>query len=423
MPRRVVVTGIGILSPLAQGTAEHFDALLKGACGIGPVTAFDVGEFPAKYAAEIKDFRGNKYLKNRKALKVMARDIQLAVAAASLAARDAGIYDGVANPERLGVSMGAGLVPGELDELASAVAVCLDEAKHFSLKKFGKEGIGALPPLWLLKYLPNMLNSHVAIEYNAQGPDNCITVGNASSLLAIGEAARVIERGQADFMMAGGAESKVHPLSLVRLFLTNKLSTAADVATRGPRPFCRDRAGLVAGEGGAVLILEGKDHAKARGARIYAEVGGFGSSCGGQLQAEISSDGRGAKEAMTRALADAKMEARDVEAVFADASGLPEDAVEAEVIAEVLGKGRLTIATRAALGHTMAGSGALDAAAACLSIDKGVLPGTFGVECEPDLPIEVTSKSREGKFNALLVNTFTFGGQTASMVFKRHTAE
>jgi 3-oxoacyl-[acyl-carrier-protein] synthase II len=423
MPRRVVVTGIGILSPLAQGTAEHFDALVRGACGIGPITAFDVGEFPVRHAAEIKDFRGNKYLKNRKALKVMARDIQLCVAAASLAAKDAGIYDGVKDPARLGVSVGAGLVPTELDELASAVAVSLDEEKHFSLKKFGKEGIAGLPPLWLLKYLPNMLNSHIAIEYDAQGPDNCITVGNASSLLAIGEAARVIERGQADFMMAGGAESKVHPVSLVRLYLTGKLSTAADVVTRGPRPFCRDRSGLVAGEGAAVLILEGEDHAQERGARIYAEVGGFGSSCGGQLTQEISPDGRGAKQAIARALADAKADAHDIEAVYADASGLPEDAVEAEVIADVLGRGKLTIATRAALGHTMAGSGALDAATACLSIDKGVLPGTFGVECEPDLPIEVTNKSREGQFGALLVNAFTFGGQTASMVFKRYAAE
>lgn len=423
MPRRVVVTGIGIISPLAQSAPEHFDALAKGACGIGPVTAFNVGEFPAKSAAEIKDFRGNKFLKNRKALKVMARDIQLAVAAASLAMKDAGIYDGVKDPSRLGVSVGAGLVPTELDELASAVAKSLDENKRFDLKQFGANGIAGLPPLWLLKYLPNMLNSHMAIEYDAQGPDNCITVGNASSLLAIGEGARVIERGQADFMMAGGAESKIHPVSLVRLFLTGKLSTAADIAARGPRPFCRDRAGLVVGEAGAVIILEGEDHAKARGARIYAEVAGFGSSCGGQIAKELSDDGRAAKESMTKAITDAGASTTDIDAVFADASGLPEDAVEAEIIADVLGKAKLTVATRAAIGHTMAGSGAVDAATACMALDRGVLPGTYGVDDAGDAPVTLSSKAREGKFGAFLVNAFTFGGQTASMVFKRYVAE
>ncbi len=302
MRRRVVVTGIGIVSPLGLSAADHFDALVAGRHGIAPLAAFPTGDFPVRYAAELKEFRANRFLKNRKSVKVMARDIQIAVAAASLAAREAGIHEGADRPERFGVVMGAGLMPTEIDDVAPAFAVSRGDDGRFDLRKYGKEGLAATQPLWLLKYLPNMLNAHIAIEYDAQGPDNCLTCGNAGGVMAVGEAARIIERGDADYMMAGSAESKVHPVSLVRLFIGGKLSTAADLAERGPRPFAPDRSGAVVGEGGAVLILEEESHARARGAKVYAEVAGFASSCGSQLVEEVSSEGRAAKEAMMKAL-------------------------------------------------------------------------------------------------------------------------
>jgi len=420
MPRRVVVTGIGIVSPLGLKAAAHFEGLVSGKCGIAAITAFEVGDFPVRAAGEVKDFKGNKFLKNRKAIKMMARDIQLSVAAASLAAADAGVYDGAPDPTRFGVSMGAGLIPTELDELAAGAAVSVDGAKQFDLRRFGKEGLANLFPLWLLKYLPNMLNSHVAIEYDAQGPNNCITAGNASGVLAIGEAARVIERDQADLMLAGAAETKIHPLSLVRLYLAGKLSTAADMTERGTRPFGPRRSGLAASEGGAVAVLEEEGHARARGARVYAEIAGFGSSCGGQLVPEVSADACGALEAMRQAIADAGMTAGDVDAVFADASGLPEDEVEARAIADALGAGRAVTATRGALGHMMSAAGAADVCVAAMSIAKGVVPGTLGTDGTGDMPIDVISEARSGEYGAILVNAFSFGGQTSSIILKKH---
>ena len=421
MPRRVVVSGIGVVSPLGQSAAGHFDALADLKCGIAPITAFAVGEFPVKCAGEVRDFKGSKFLKNRKAIKMMARDIQLSVAAASLAAKDAGIYDGVKDPTRLGVSMGAGLIPTELDELGAAVAVSLDEAKRFDLRKFGRDGLANLFPLWLLKYLPNMLNSHIAIEYDAQGPNNCITAGSASGLLAMGEAARVIERGDADLMLAGAAESKVHPLSLVRLYLAGKLSTAPDIAEKGTRPFAKGRSGLAAAEAAAVLVLEELSHARARGARVYAEFAGFGTSCGGQLTEDVSPDGRAAVESMRAALADAKMGAGDIDAIMANASGLSEDESEALAIARVMGAGKAVTATRGATGHSMSASGALDAAVCAMALEKGVLPGTLGAGDAGGLPVTVVAQTREGGLAALLANAFSFGGQTASAVFRRYS--
>ncbi|MCD6404681.1 MAG: beta-ketoacyl-[acyl-carrier-protein] synthase family protein, partial [Planctomycetes bacterium] len=350
MRRRLVITGIGIVSPLGLSAEDHFNALVSGTCAIAPISLFEAGDFPAGFAAEVKGFRANKFVKNRKSIKIMARDIRLAVAAAALAAKDAGISDGTGDPELFGVSIGAGLIPTELDELAAAVSVSLDGQGHFDLAKYGREGLANLFPLWLLKYLPNMLNSHISIENDAQGPNNCITSGNASGLLAIGEAARVIERGQADIMLAGGAESKIHPLSLVRLHMQGKLSTAGDLAEKGPQPFCKNRSGLVVGEAGAIVVIEEAGHAAARGARIYAEVTGFGSSCGGHLANDLDAGALAATYAMQAALGDARLNAADVDAVFADASGLPEDAAEATAIAGVLGKGKAVTTTRAAAG-------------------------------------------------------------------------
>jgi len=421
MPRRVVVTGTGVVSPLGQSAGEHFDGLVSARIGIGPITLFKVGDFPVKYAGEVKNFQGAKFVRNRKAVKMMARDILLSVTAAHLAAKDAGIFDGVEDPTRLGVSMGAGLIPQDLGELGAAVAHSLDENGRFDLRKFGREGLANLVPLWLLKYLPNMLNSHISIEYNAQGPNNCITAGNASGLVAVGEAARVIERGDADLMLAGGAQTKVDPLSFVRLYLAGKLSTSADVAVCGSRPFDRARSGMVAGEGSAVVVLEEESRARARGVKILAEVAGFGSSCGGQLLPELSADGRGAVEAMRSALADAKLAASDIDAVFSDASGLAEDAVEAKAIAEVLGPGKPVTATRGAAGHMAAAAGAADVAAAATAVSRRVLPPIAGSEDADGLPIDLVRRPREGELGAVLVNAFTFGGQTASVILKRYT--
>jgi 3-oxoacyl-[acyl-carrier-protein] synthase II len=387
MKRRVVITGIGIISPLGLSAAEHWNALLSLASGIGPISAFEITDFPVRFVAEVKGFKANKFIKNRKSIKIMARDIQLAVAASGLAAREGGVSEGTDDPGRFGVSMGAGL---------------------------------QLFPLWLLKNLPNMLNSHASLEYDAQGPNNCITAGNAAGLLAIGEAARVIERDQADLMLAGSAESKINPLSMARLYLNGKLSEAPDLPERGPRPLCADRRGLALGEAGAVLLLEELEHARERSATVFAEVAGFGSSCGTQLVEEIDEDGEAARRAMSAALGDAGAGPSDVDAVFANASGLPEDESEARAIARTLGEGGSVTTTKAAAGHSMACAGALDCATAALALSNGTIPGVFGVGGGDGGPIDLVAQPRRGDFAAFLVNAFSFGGQTASLLLRKY---
>ena len=419
MPRRVVVTGIGILSPLGLSADEHFERLIAGECGIAPISIFPSPDFPIRFACEIPSFKANKFVRNRKSIKIMARDIQLAVAASNLAAAAAGIDNGTPAPERFGVSMGAGLIPSELDELGVAIGASLDADGGLDTVKYGREGLSNLFPLWLLKYLPNMLNSHASLEADAQGPNNCITCGNAAGLLAIGEAVRVIERGQADIMLAGGAESIIHPLPLARLHINGKLSVADDLGEKGPRPFCAGRSGFVAAEAGAVVVLEEAAHAERRGIRALARVAGFGASCGGQLFEEIEADGRAASDTMAAALADAAMAAGDIDAVFANASGLPEDESEAAAIARVFGRSQATTTAKAALGHAMAGAGALEFATAVLALSRGVLPATFGAVPESDLPIDLVGANREGDFKAFMVNAFSVGGQAASMVISR----
>jgi len=417
MGRRVVVTGIGILSPLGLSAAEHFERLAAGECGIAPISISP--DFPVRFAGEVKGFKANKFIKNRKSIKIMARDIQLAVAAANLAAAAAGVAEDTVEAQRFGVSMGAGFIPSELDEIGVAIAAGLDGDGELDTRLYGREGLASLFPLWLLKYLPNMLNSHASIECAALGPNNCITCGNAAGLLAIAEAARVIERGQADLMLAGGAESKVHPLALARLHLNGKLSPAADLAERGARPFCPDRSGLVAAEAGAVVLLEESSHAEKRGAEALARVAGFASSCGGQLFEELETGGRAASDAMAAALADARMDAADIDAVFANASGLPEDEDEAAAIARVFGEGKAATTSKAAVGHSMAASGALEFATAVLALSRGLLPGTFGADEALDGPIDLVTAAREDEFGAFMVNSFSFGGQAASVVISR----
>ncbi len=417
--RRVVVTGVGILSPLGLSADEHFERLTAGQSGIAPISIFASPDFPVRFAGEVRGFKANRFIKNRKSIKIMARDIQLAVAASSLAAAHSGIHEGVNEPHRFGVSMGAGLIPSQLDELGVAVAAGLNADGGFDTARYGREGLPLLFPLWLLKYLPNMLNSHAALEYDARGPNNCITCGNASGLLAIGEAARVIERGQADIMLAGAAESKIHPLALARLHILGKLSSENDLPDRGPRPFCGSRAGLVAAEAGAVLVLEEQEHAAGRGAAALARVAGFGSSCGAQLSEELEHGGRAAADAMAAALADAGLDAGDVDAVFANASGLYEDDDEAVAIVNVFGRGKPVTTVKAAVGHSMAASGALELATAVLALSRGMLPATFGVESCGDTPVDLVSEKRRGDFGAFMINSFSFGGQAASLVIAR----
>src|SRR5215211_2823601 len=280
--RRVVVTGVGVISPIGIGAKTFFDNLLAGKAGVRRIAQFDPAGFPCQIAGEIPDYKIGDFVPKsyRKATKVMARDIELAVIAADDAMKDAGLKTKAytETPEidgnRFGCNIGAGLINAELDELTSAMHIAR-EGNKLDLHKWGRDGMQQLTPLWLLKYLPNMLACHVTIIHGLKGPSNTITCAGSSSHLAIGEAFRTIQRGAADLAICGGAETKVVPMNLLRQTLLKRVTeTHNDTPEDAVRPFDADADGTAVAEGGGLFILEEYEHAQARGAKVYAEVVG-----------------------------------------------------------------------------------------------------------------------------------------------------
>ncbi len=268
--RRVVITGIGIISPIGLNAASYWRSLEEGRSGVRPIRTFDASGLPVRFAGEIPDFNAKDYVEkeNRKSLRVMARTIQLAVAGAQRALEDGKVDKSKLDPTRFGVEFGAGLIATELLDLADAARVSANcQPGRVDLEKWGEQGIPVIQPLWMLKYLPNMLACHISILHDAQGPNNSITESDVASLLALGEAYRILVRDQADFFLVGGAESKLNPLSMVAAVPVRALVAHA---TRRPskacRPFDRQRDGLVLGEGAGVLVVEELEHARKRGA-------------------------------------------------------------------------------------------------------------------------------------------------------------
>ncbi|MEX0875821.1 MAG: beta-ketoacyl synthase N-terminal-like domain-containing protein, partial [Phycisphaerales bacterium] len=296
MPPYAVITGLGPVCAIGVGIEDFWEALLSGQTALGPIRSFDAGGFRSKLAGEVHDLSIRDFVPKsyRKATKVMARDTELAVIAARLAAADAGLLTrGSEEGEqghridhaRTGCQIGAGLIAAEAEELARAVVNATDEDGGFSLEKWGTEGVGEagmnnLPPLWLLKYLPNMLACHVTIIHGLEGPSNTIMGAEASAILSIGESARVIERGNADICFTGGAESRINPLGLVRWDYAQRLAHTGEHTDGSAisRPYDPDSLGGIMGESGGMLVIEDPDHARNRGARIYAGIEGFGAA-------------------------------------------------------------------------------------------------------------------------------------------------
>jgi 3-oxoacyl-[acyl-carrier-protein] synthase II len=429
--RRVVVTGLGPVSPIGIGKARFLEGLRTEKIGVDRITAFDPGSFRAQIAAQIPDFRCADYVpKNyRKSIKVMARDIELAVAAADQAVRDAGLVTKGINPDapqvdptRLGVNIGAGLICADLNELSYALASSSDNGK-FSLARWGKEGMNNLTPLWLLKYLPNMLACHVTIIHDAQAPSNTVTCADASSQLAIGEAFRTIVRNCADICLCGGVESKLNPMGLLRQDLLGRLSQTHNECPKcAVRPFDAKRDGSAIAEGGAVLTLEELECARKRQARIYGELVGVGASFGTNDFIKPEPEGEAISVAIERALADAHVASKEVDLVVGFAVGTRDhDKTEALAIHRVLGNVPVT-SVKGQIGFNGAGSGAIDATVALLAIGEGFVPATVNCEnVDPECPVNVVQKQRQMDVNvAVTLNYSLSGGQTGALVFKRY---
>lgn len=421
MKRRVVITGLGAITSAGVGVEPLWEAAVAKRPAIGSIQSFPVGEFPVRIAGEIRDFNPQAYIP-RKTLKVMARDIQLAVAASRLAVEHARLNLGSLNPERIGTSLGAGLLSYELEELAPPIAAALDSDASFHLDRFGSEGLGLLFPLWLLKYLPNMPACHVSILLNLQGPSNSITTACASSTQAIGEACRVIERGAADLILAGGAESKVNPIGLSRYQLIHALSQRRGEPTTAYRPFDVNRDGLVVGEGAGMMVLEELEHARRRGATIYAEITGYGSAPSLGRSPYEPDQGQGSVWAMERALRDAGCAVKDLSYIHAHGLGsVVGDAVEAKAIRRILGSHEVpVVATKPLIGYTGFAAGALDLILASLSVSHQQLLGTANCDQpDPALPIQVHGPTEPASLRTVLLNSYGFGGTTAALVIER----
>jgi 3-oxoacyl-[acyl-carrier-protein] synthase II len=379
-PPRVVVTGVGVVSPIGIGPERFWSNLVAGHTGIRPLTAFSAAGLPSRLAAQILDFNPEEHIYHKKFIKVMARDIQLGVAAASMAMKDASLPRGSVDPDRLGVDFGAGHISAEPRELADAARSFAEDVEGASkLSRFAEDGMDQICPLWLLKQLPNMPACHVAIEHDARGPNNTITACESSALLALAEASRVIQRDAADVMIVGACSSHISPLEIARLNLYESLSRQDD-PNAACRPFDRDRDGTVAGEGSAAFVLERYEHAVRRGATIYCEVLGVGAGCDGSA-AENRTNGVGLLRAIESALRQSNLTPKDLGHINAHGKATKrDDWAEARAYHAALGdlSERIPVtALKSYFGHFDAGAGAVELAGSLLAMRHGVLPQTL----------------------------------------------
>lgn len=432
--RRVVVTGIGVISPIGIGTKAFWENLTAGVSGVRRIASYDPSGFPSQIGGEVPAYKINDYVPKsyRKATKVMARDIELAVVAADDAFKDSGLKSkayadppGI-TPERFGCNIGAGLISVDLAELTEAlhVARSKDDPSKLDLGRWGNEGMQQLTPLWLLKYLPNMLACHVTIVHGLKGPSNTITCADASSHLAIGEAFRTVQRGDADLAICGGAETKIVPMALMRQVLLKRVSTAHnDAPDQAVRPFDAAATGTAVAEGGGLLILEDYEHAKARGAKIYCELVGFGASQDTYSVTDPDPTGHSYGKAIQKALAEANLPPTTVDALVPCGLGIAShDRAELAGLHTVFGAGlsRVPLSPiKAQTGNLAAGSG-VDAATAALAVHHGVIPPARNtVDVIDGLKLNVSRESRNADVNVSVSSVYSLGGQNAALVFRK----
>lgn len=430
---RVVITGLGAVTPLGLTVNETWDALCAGKCGIGKITAFDPVGFSCKLAGQVPDYKIRDYVPKtfRKAVKLMSRDIELAVMAAGEALTHSGLVTkGIdpeninVNPERMAVNLGAGLISCDMVELAPAVAASITDGK-FDIHKWGKEGLEMVTPLWLLKYLPNMLACHIGIIHDIQGPSNSITCAETSAHLAIAEASHTIARGAADIALAGGAEAKVNPIVIIRQCLLKRATDQNnDESASACRPFDAEAKGSVFGEAAGIVVLENLENAEKRGAKILAEVVGIGQSNNLNPEYEhLEPDGKGVEIAIKKAMEDAQIGPEDLDLVIPHGTGIPaDDLAEAKAIQAALGEaaGRTSVwPTKSMLSNTGAAGGAVDVIAAVCAMSEGKIPAAKNCDKKANgCNLNISDKLQEKKIRYALSCSYTFGGQTAALILK-----
>ena len=420
--RRVVVTGVGVINPLGNDIETVWSGIKEGKSGVGYTTIFDASKFPTRISAEIKDWDVSSVIDDPGLTKYWGRHTKFAAGAATQAFEASGVGDAIKDPRRFGVYMGSGEGNQDFMSFASMMATSLDADGNLDLVKFTRAGLDTLNPVMELEQEPNMPVGHIASMFNAQGPNaNCLTACAASSQ-AVGEATEIIRRGEADVMLSGGTHSMIHPFGVTGFNLLTALSTNNDNPQAASRPFDRLRDGFVLGEGSAMVVLEEYEHAKARGAHIWGEIIGYGSTADAYRVTDIHPDGRGAIGCMQMALGDAGIEPEQVNYVNAHGTSTTvNDKVESKACREVFGENAMKTpisSTKSMMGHLIAAAGATELIVCMMAIRDNVLPPTINYEnpdplCDLDY---IPNEAREAECNIALTNSFGFGGQNISVV-------
>jgi 3-oxoacyl-[acyl-carrier-protein] synthase II len=411
MKRRVVVTGLGLITPLGTGVQKTWEGICKGTSGIDRISLFDACEYPTQMAGEVKDFNPEDFIE-RKEIKKMDVFIQYALGAGTMAVANARLKISEENADRVGVIVGAGI--GGINTI---------ERYHSVLLESGQRRIS---PFFIPMLITNLAAGQISMRFGARGPNSCVTTACAAGTHAIGDAFKIIQRGDADAMIAGGSESAITPLTIAGFANMKALSTRNEVPQQASRPFELERDGFVIAEGAGLLILEELEAARKRGAKIYAEIAGYGMTADAYHMTAPDPEGRGVVNCMRKALQDAGMAPQAIDYINAHGTSTPyNDKHETMAIKQVFGDHAYSLAvssTKSMTGHLLGAAGGIEAAFCALALAEGVIPPTINYdnpdpECDLDY---VPNHARHAELNAVLSNSFGFGGTNACIVLKKY---
>ena len=410
MNRRVVVTGLGMITPLGIGVEKTWEAICRGESGIGNITRFDASDFPTKIAGEVKDFNPSDYI-DKKEIKKMDTFIHYALAGAIMAVDDSGLKITDENADMVGVLVGAGL--GGLPSIE----------KYYDI--YLKEGVRRISPFFIPMLIANLASGQISIRFGAKGPNSCVVTACATGTNAIGDAYKIIQRGDADVMIAGGTESVITPLGIGGFCAARALSTRNDEPKRASRPFDKNRDGFVMGEGSGILILEEMESALKRGAKIYCEIVGYGMSADAFHITSPPPGGEGAVRCMKMALKSGGITPTEVDYINAHATSTFADSLETQAIKTVFNEHayKLSVSsTKSMTGHLLGAAGGVEAIFSILAIERGTIPPTINYETkDPECDLDyVPNTARKSDVNVAMSNSFGFGGTNATVIFKKY---
>ncbi len=410
MKRRVVVTGLGIISPIGCAVDIFWDNLIKGKSGIGPLTHFDAAQYESRIAGEVKNFAPHPFISSKDARR-MERFVQFGVTAAKNAIDDSGLDVSKEDPYRIGVLVGSGI--GSLRIIEEQHKVILEK------------GPSRVTPFLIPMLIVNMAAGHISIMIGVKGPNLCTTTACASGSHAIGEAMRIVQYGDADVMIAGGTESCISALGIGGFCALRALSTRNNEPERASRPFDKERDGFVMAEGCGIVILEELEHAKKRNARVYGEIVGYGMTGDAYHMTAPDPEGEGAARCMANALKDANLKPEEISYINAHGTSTSlNDKIESLAIKKVFGNFAKKVAissTKSMLGHQLGAAGAVEFVICCLSMERNIIPPTINYENpDPDCDLDyVPNKARRAKVNTCLSNSLGFGGHNATLCVKK----